>query len=194
MEGPDSRNPIAKAFFVGVALVLPLLCGVVRAQSEIPETAPLPGTSRIDRLEQTLQSVVEENRRLAAEVRSLKEQLRLRPPETQAPAEPPAPGPPLAFAPAPDRRSRVLKNSPPSIGWTTTTASRSSRRTSTTPRSRSGSGARTCSVTTASPAGRRSGPTAPATGSRSTTATTSGSPAAGSSSRGRCSCPGSRTS
>ena len=72
--------------------------------------------------------------------------------------------------PRPSRPRRFLVQratqlgSPGGSGSITRTDSRSCRRTSTTPRSRSGSGARTCSATMASPAGRPTGRIAPATG------------------------------
>lgn len=56
------------------AMALPLLVASVHAQSAYPDAEPLPTGLRIDQLEQTLQSVVNENRRLAEEVRVLREQ------------------------------------------------------------------------------------------------------------------------
>ena len=54
--------------------------------------------SRIDRLEQMLESVVESNRRLTEEVRSLNEQLELRAPSERVPISPP--GSPPVITPA----------------------------------------------------------------------------------------------
>ena len=73
----------------------------------------------------------------------------------------------------------VQRGAPNGSGSTTIMDSRSSRTTSTIPRSRSGSGARTCSGITDSSTGRIPGRTAPATEFRSPTAAFSRSPAAG---------------
>jgi len=66
---------------------------IARAQTSLPESNPPPSTSQFERLEQTLQSVVKENRRLAEEVRLLKERSVFRPLEEQptANASPPFP-------------------------------------------------------------------------------------------------------
>jgi len=109
VERPERRKPIARALraWLTPAIVLPLLIGAARAQSETPRADPLPDSSRMDRLEQTLKSVVEENRRLAEEVRTLKEQLGVRSQAEQAVA---APCPPPAAVPsAPEKPSRKYK-------------------------------------------------------------------------------------
>jgi hypothetical protein len=69
---------------------------VARAQTSLPESNPPPSTFQIERLEQTLQGVVEENRRLAEEVRLLKERsvsppLAVQPPANAAPPFPELP-------------------------------------------------------------------------------------------------------
>ena len=99
MEDPDRRISIARAVYAWTALVmiLPLLEGVVCAQSALPEAMPASDSSRIDRLEKMLQTVAEENRRLSAEVRTLTEQLNVRSPEVPMPAVEPVTPPAVPF-------------------------------------------------------------------------------------------------
>lgn len=99
MEAPDYRNSIARAVYAWAALVmvLPVLGGVARAQAVVPEANSTSDSSRIDRLEQMLQSVVAENRRLSAEVRTLTEQLNARSPEVPMPAVEPLTPPAIPF-------------------------------------------------------------------------------------------------
>ena len=80
------RNPIARDMLarLGMALFLLALHAPARAQSSATGAAGGEDGSRIDRLEQMLKSVVEENRRLSDEVRGLKEQLNARPADTTA--------------------------------------------------------------------------------------------------------------
>lgn len=209
-------RPITRAARLALRVVwaTAALAGMASARAQArpqPPTAA-PEASRVDRLEHLVTTVVEENRRLAEEVRSLKEQLSARQP-TPTPPSPALPGPaaPAAEPPPPPAqppaywatgtlrsRNRAGRRAPGSTtgvsGSTTTAGSRSCRGTSTRRRSRSGSGARTSSATPGSSEGRPTGSTAPATGFRSTTTTTSGSRGVASSSRGRPSCRGSRTS
>ena len=86
MQRPERHNTIARTLCIPLmlALALPMLIGVAWAEPSDPEAQK---TSRIDRLEQTLQSVVEENRRLAEEIRKLQEQPILPTPEAVAPAD-----------------------------------------------------------------------------------------------------------
>lgn len=93
MDWPACRNPIARALraWAALAILMPVLSGVAHAESTAPDAdsraAPPTDSSRIDRLEQTLQSVSDENCRLADEVRTLKEQLAFRPCQEQSPAD-----------------------------------------------------------------------------------------------------------
>jgi hypothetical protein len=57
-----------------VVFISLILTGVAHAQMESPPLSPTSKATRIDRLEDMLKSVAKENRRLAAEVRELKEQ------------------------------------------------------------------------------------------------------------------------
>ena len=84
---PTDRSVlVAIAFCVGLALVvaLPDMGGVARAQSASQDSDPISGESRVDRLEMTLQAVVDENRRLAEELSSLQRELTFTPLENQA--------------------------------------------------------------------------------------------------------------
>jgi len=76
----------AIALCVGLALVvaLPEIVSVARAQSASQDLDPITGQSRVDRLEMTLQSVVDENRRLAEEVSSLQREMTFIPLDAQA--------------------------------------------------------------------------------------------------------------
>lgn len=56
---------------------------VARAQTSLPESSPSSSTSRIEQLERTLQSVSDENRRLAEEIGLLKERSIFQPLEEQ---------------------------------------------------------------------------------------------------------------
>lgn len=99
MARPDS--PTLSAARTTVAwLLLALPAGSALAQSDLPRAEPLPEASRLDRLERTLNQVVDENHRLADEVRRLKQELADRPAREAAspplpPPSPPAPDPPV---------------------------------------------------------------------------------------------------
>jgi len=77
-----------------LVLLVPML-QVAGAQTSLPESNPPPSTFQIERLERTLQSVVEENRRLAEEVRLLKDRSIFRPLEEQALSDASSPLPEL---------------------------------------------------------------------------------------------------
>lgn len=82
----DRRVLAAMAFCLGLALVVAMLglVGVARGQSSSEDSDPTSGQSRVDRLEMTLQTVVDENRRLAEEVSSLRRELTFIPVDIQA--------------------------------------------------------------------------------------------------------------
>ena len=80
--------------------------GVSIAQAPPPLPPNTSESSRIDRLERILSTVAEENRRLADEVRTLKEKLAERPPSAPSPSLP-APSTPSASLPERPRRNLV---------------------------------------------------------------------------------------
>ena len=86
MERPDFRCPNVRALLVWFVLVIVLLVGARVASSEEVTARSSRNISRVDQVEQALQSVVEENRRLAEELDALKEQFSLNPPVEPAPS------------------------------------------------------------------------------------------------------------
>ena len=87
MERPERRNPVAPELCVWLALILPVLIGVARADElTLSAVDPFVETSRVEQLEQTLQSVVEQNRWLSEQVYELKERSIFRPMEQQGSA------------------------------------------------------------------------------------------------------------
>ncbi len=92
-----------------------LPCRIAHAQTVAPGASPISEASRIDRLEQMVRSLAEENRRLAGEVRELKDQLSVRSPMTPSPTPPPA-SPPAAEAgeaPSPEPMAAPISVAPP---------------------------------------------------------------------------------
>ena len=86
----ERGNTFGQAMLASLALALTasMPIDVSRAQTPAPVAPETTEGSRIERLEQMVTTVVEENRRLAAEVLTLKEQLATRQPESPAPALP----------------------------------------------------------------------------------------------------------
>lgn len=94
LEQDDLRLRPARALVAFVVCVALSMGSAVQAQSP---ASGAPDASRMERLERMVTTVVEENRRLAAEVQTLKAQLAERPtqPRPQPPAPPPSPSPTL---------------------------------------------------------------------------------------------------
>lgn len=92
MERPVRRNPVRRELCAWLALVLPVLIGIARADEPLTSAIALSDdTARIEQLEQTLQSVVEQNRWLSDQISVLKEQSILRAPEQPVTADCAAP-------------------------------------------------------------------------------------------------------
>jgi hypothetical protein len=91
---PNPPNRAIRLRYTWRALaLLVLLVHDARAQSSPPDPSPPASASELARFERTLQSVVDENRRLAEEVRQLKERSNAAAPEAQPPSSAPPPPP-----------------------------------------------------------------------------------------------------
>jgi hypothetical protein len=95
---------------LAIVVCVTLSARAVEAQSQSPRPVRPPDASRIERLENMVTTVVEENRRLAAEVQALKEQLEAHQPETPSPSLP-------IEAPAVPNHTGAVPPSPPNY-WT----------------------------------------------------------------------------
>ncbi len=115
--GTDRRTSRTRSLRVWLMFLVSSLtpCGMVQAQTAPTGVSPISEGSRIDRLEQMVRSLAEENRRLSGEVRELKEQLSVRVPTMPSPTPPPA-SPPAAEAgeqPSPGPMAAPLSVAPP---------------------------------------------------------------------------------
>ena len=122
MVQPDCRKPIVGVLYawLAVLMLLMVLEGVARAQSAPPEVSPPSDKERIDRLEKMLQTVVEENRRLSAEVRQLNDKMNSRPPEPSLPVVAPdtalaVPSDTGSTVPPPQAEAPIDANGPPTL-------------------------------------------------------------------------------
>ncbi len=90
MTRPEHDNSRLRPLCVSLALVAMVTLSIPPANAQSTASGPTESTegSRIERLEQMVSTVVEENRRLADEVRALKEQLQTQQPPTPAPTLP----------------------------------------------------------------------------------------------------------
>lgn len=115
MGRAERGKPIGQATLASLwlALVTAIPSAGTHAQSASPGPAVVTESSRIERLERMVTTVVEENRRLAEEVRTLKEQLGAR--------QPPTPSPTVPAATTPDPGPANTAPLPPPSYWTTAT-------------------------------------------------------------------------